>query len=64
MGRRLRLVASNAVVAGVEVASAAAFSIVYPLMLKSGFRESTTSILFGIGENASIFLAVLGAIHI
>ena len=53
-GRRLRLVASNAVVAGVEVASAVAFSVVPPLMLKSGFRESTMSILFGIGEQASI----------
>ena len=56
LGRRLRLVASNAVVAGVEVASAVAFSVLPPLMLKSGFRESTMSILFGIGEKTQLLL--------
>ena len=56
--RRARLVASNAVVAGVEVASAVAFSVVPPLMLKSGFRESTMSILFGIGKKTSLIFGV------
>ena len=52
--RRARLVASNAVVAGVEVASAVAFTVLPPLMLKIGFRESTMSIILGIGEKISL----------
>ena len=39
-----------------EVASAVAFSVLPPLMLKSGFRESAMSTLFGVGERAALFI--------
>jgi hypothetical protein len=48
--RLVRLVGTNAVVAGLEVAASVAFTFVPPMMLKGGFGESQMSVVFGIGK--------------
>ena len=51
----LRLILVNFVVAGLEIASAVAFTFIPPLLLKAGYSETQMSIIFGVGkENANI----------
>lgn len=50
-----RLVAVNAVVAGLEIAACVAFTFIPPLLLKSGFSESSMSIILGIAPFLALF---------
>ena len=45
----LRLILVNFVVAGLEIASAVAFTFIPPLLLKAGYSETQMSIIFGVG---------------
>ena len=46
----LKLILVNAVVAGLEIASSVAFTFIPPLLLKSGYRETQMTIIFGVGK--------------
>lgn len=50
------LLATNAVVGGLEIAASVAFTYIPPMLLKIGFAEAEMTFLFGIGENISLFL--------
>ena len=52
----LRLILVNFVVAGLEIASAVAFTFIPPLLLKAGYSETQMSIIFGIGKNILLYL--------
>ncbi|XP_023323954.1 solute carrier family 45 member 3 [Eurytemora carolleeae] len=50
-----RLVAVNAVVAGLEIAACVAFTFIPPLLLKSGFSETEMTIVLGIAPFIALF---------
>jgi len=50
-----RLLAINAVVAGLEIAACVAFTFIPPLLLKAGFTETNMSIILGVAPFLALF---------
>ena len=50
-----RLLAINAVVAGLEIAACVAFTFIPPLLLKAGFTETNMSIILGVAPFLAVF---------
>lgn len=54
-----RLLAINAVVAGLEIAACVAFTFIPPLLLKAGFTETNMSIILGVAPFLALFTVPL-----